>query len=160
MFTSLIGHFPGALDAKKRCVVPAAFREALSAENSHSVIVSKSPADKPRELYFFFPSQWELVKQNPLAFLRRFGVEEEDYDEEYFFGNCFELFLDEQGRILFRNDQLEESGLGKNIVFIGVNDHGKIRDRDEYEAERKAKSLARRQKRAGGLPAGAKTEAA
>ena len=147
MFTSLIGHFPSAIDAKKRCVVPAAFREALTAENARSVIVSKSPSDKPRELYFFLPSQWELVKQNPVAFLRRFGVSEGDYVEEYFFGNCFELFLDEHGRILFRQDQLEEAGLGKSIVFIGVNDHGIIRDRDEYETERKAKTLARRRKK-------------
>ena len=147
MFTSLIGHYSGALDAKKRCIVPVAFREALSSENARSVIVSKSPSDRPGELYFFFPSQWELVKQNPLAFLRRFGVEEEDYDEEFFFGNCFELFLDDQGRILFRQDQIEESGLGRNIVFIGVNDHGIIRNKDEYEAERKAKLEARRQKK-------------
>ncbi|MCR4820095.1 MAG: hypothetical protein K5838_03120 [Elusimicrobiales bacterium] len=147
MFTSLIGHYPGAVDAKKRSIIPAAFREALRAEKSRSIIISRSLSDKPRELCFFFPSQWELVKENPLSFLSRFGVKEEDYDPELFFGNCFELFLDEQGRILFRQDQLEEAELGKNIIYVGVNDHGIIRDRDEYEAERKEKVLARKQKR-------------
>ena len=132
--------------------MPAAFREALSSENSHSVIVSKSPSERPGELYFFFPSQWELVKQNPMAFLRRFDVSDEDYDEEYFFGNCFELVLDEQGRILFRQDQIDEAGLGKNIVFAGVNDHGIIRNKDEYEAERQAKLLARKTKAADRIP--------
>ncbi|MBO4555299.1 MAG: hypothetical protein J5706_00965 [Elusimicrobiales bacterium] len=126
--------------------MPAAFREALSSENANSVIVSKSPSDRPGELYFFFPSQWALVMQNPAAFLKRFGVPEEDFDEEYFFGNCFELALDEQGRILFRQDQIDEAGLGKNIVFAGVNDHGIIRNRDEYEAERQEKLLARKKK--------------
>lgn len=147
MFTSLIGHYSGVVDSKKRSFFPAAFRETLRAENANSVIIAKSPSDKLRELYFFFPSQWERVKENPAQFLGRFGLSEKDYDEEYFFGNCFELFLDDQGRILFRQDQLEEAEFGKNIVYIGVNDHGIIRDRDEYEAERKAKMEERKQKR-------------
>ncbi len=147
MFTSLIGHYSGVVDSKKRSFFPAAFRETLRAENANSVIIAKSPTGRLRELYFFFPSQWERVKENPAQYLSRFGVSEDEFDDEYFFGNCFELFLDDQGRILFRQDHLEEAGFGRNIVYVGVNDHGVIRDRDEYEAGRKAKAEAVKQKR-------------
>lgn len=137
MFTSITGHYSGAIDAKKRSFLPAPFRDALKEEGSSWIMICSSPSAREKELYFFLPSQWQLVQQAPLDFVRRFVANIENFDEEYFFGECFKAYPDEQGRILFRQEQLEEAGLGKQIVFIGVNDHGVIRDKALYEEQRK-----------------------
>ncbi len=127
----LIGEYTHTLDEKKRISLPVKFRKELGGE-----VVITPGLDK---CLFVFPiSEWEkissklsdtsILQKDPRSFNR------------HFFGQASVVDIDSNGRILLPERLKEKAGLGKNVVFIGVQSRVEMWDettwiqyRDEIE---------------------------
>lgn len=111
------------LDNKNRLMVPQQFRDELGA----NVYVT---VGYDRNLFLMTAERFNIIaeKLNAMSETR----EDTRLFKRFFFGNATPCELDKQGRILLPQTLLDEAGIKKEIVIIGISDKLEIWDREIY----------------------------
>ena len=119
-----LGQYSHTVDAKGRTFVPAKYREELG----ETFIVTRGTA---KCLTVYPMSEWEnftaKIKELPqaqAAKIRRFLL-----------ANAADVSPDAQGRIALAQNLREYAGIGKNVVFLGLDTHIEIWSEEAWAAE-------------------------
>ncbi len=123
----LVGTYEHKIDSKARIVLPSKFREELG-----DAVVSTIGIDRCISLYSL--SEWERVlgklqelpfsKGKARGFLR------------VMLSSAHELQIDSAGRILVPPVLRQHGMLEQDVVFVGVNDHVELWDREKWKEYR------------------------
>jgi len=129
------GNYKYSLDEKNRLIVPAKFREILSAEGIDKLYVVKGDS----HLYVFpFPVFLELSEN-----LRSWDFTKET-NQNYvrlFFSDAFDVATDKQGRILLPREMCEKVGINHEVIIIGVLNRMEIWSPGKWNEFREKSSL-------------------
>ncbi len=119
------GSFDHSLDGKGRAIIPASFREALGQDFTITINPNKTAvAIYPREVW---NAQLErLSRINPMD---KTAVQYERYLMSVSFSDNN---IDAQGRVLIPIKLRSKIGLGRDIVFVGLNHYIEIWDAGVY----------------------------
>ncbi|MFA5809952.1 MAG: division/cell wall cluster transcriptional repressor MraZ [Thermoleophilia bacterium] len=126
------GHFQHSLDSKNRVAIPAKFRQQIS---DGKVVVTE---------YFegclaVYPAaEWERFIKQELSGMSSIDSRHNRDVRRMLYGSADESQLDKQGRISLSAYHLDAAGIGKEVIFKGVNDWFEIWDRKKWEAHRAA----------------------
>jgi MraZ protein len=124
----LTGTFSRAVDEKLRIAIPKPFREALGAAGSGALYVAPG-TDGSLALYTedsLARLAERLARSSPNAEeVRAFG--------RLFYARAQSVELDSQGRVRIPPELAQLSGLNKEAVLIGVQDHMELWDRSRWE---------------------------
>jgi MraZ protein len=125
LMVMFMGEYRHNLDSKNRLIVPAKFRDQLSS----SVYVTEWMDGC---LAAYTEEKWSemVMKLNKLpktnaaarAFVRRIT------------GKADECSVDNQGRILLPQFQVDDTNIVKNCVIVGVSDHFEIWPAEKYDS--------------------------
>jgi len=120
----LLGTHTPKLDEKNRLILPAKFREELSA----GIVVTRG---QERCLYLFaaseFASVHEKIRQAPVT-----SKQARDYLRVFLSGASDEV-TDRQGRITLPGLLREYAGLNRELVIIGVGSRAEIWDSSVWQ---------------------------
>ena len=127
------GTFEHQIDAKKRVAIPSEIRALIQESEETS-------EDKPTILYVTLGEDKALCIYTRKGFEQRAAeLDNSQLDpselliyERLTFSLARRVELDKQGRVLLPDNLLEMSGLGTEVVLIGVKDHMEIRDRTAW----------------------------
>jgi len=117
------------IDAKGRIIVPTRFRDAIKADGSGSVMVSRMDSC----LVAYPLDEWRKIEARILSLaeksdaMRRF--------RRVFVGGAFECPSDRQERILIPPTLRQYAQLEKEIAMVGVLDHFEVWSRKNWEQE-------------------------
>ncbi|MBI3837372.1 MAG: division/cell wall cluster transcriptional repressor MraZ [Planctomycetia bacterium] len=132
----LTGTFTRAVDEKLRIAIPKPLREALGAAGSGALYVAPG-TDGSLALYTedaLACLAERLARSSPNAQdVRAFS--------RLFYARAQSVELDGQGRVRIPPELAQLSGLNKEVVLIGVQDHLELWDRsrwDEYVAQKQS----------------------
>jgi len=129
------GNYKYSLDEKSRLIIPAKFREILTADGIDKLYIVKGDS----HLFVFpFPVFLELSEK-----LKSWDFTKEA-NQDYvrlFFSDAFEVTPDRQGRIALRKDMCEEIGIEREAIIIGVLNRMEIWSPDTWKTFREASSL-------------------
>ncbi len=118
-----------SLDAKGRVIIPAPFREIISANYSTKFYITNDVLDKCLHLY----PQEEWVKiEDKVRYLPRTQDEVKFYMRRVI-ASAQELELDKQGRILVPAALRDDAGLKTDIVIVGQIDKIELWDKNEWD---------------------------
>lgn len=126
------GHFQHSLDSKNRVAIPAKFRQQIP---DGKVVVTE---------YFegclaVYPAaEWARFVEQELSGLSAISSRHDRDVRRMLFGSASDCELDKQGRISLQAYHLEAAGIGKEVVFKGVNDWFEVWDRKKWEAHQAA----------------------
>ncbi|WP_432798224.1 division/cell wall cluster transcriptional repressor MraZ [Poriferisphaera sp. WC338] len=132
------GTYEHTIDAKNRLAIPATIRNqilrSVGAGEGNSVALYITPGEAG-------PGGPSLSIYTEAYFDRRaaeLDQSEQDADEildyeEMFYSMASRVEIDKQGRIRLPESVLAESGLGTDVVLLGVKDHLQIRDRKTWK---------------------------
>jgi len=134
------GSFDLSMDDKHRVLVPLALRKKIDPERDGNAFIAIEGVDGrlwlyPENYYDALHSQGAnqpMPNEDVLAYHR------------WNLGATETIELDKQGRLLLPERTLKDSGLGKEVTLVGVNDHLELWNRAEWEEERQ--SLRQRKK--------------
>ncbi len=120
-----MGEYRHNLDAKGRIIIPARFREELG----ERFIITRG-LDGCLRTYTL--SQWDEVFEK----LRRLPSTKKETRMyiHMLTSKAAECETDSQGRILLTAPLIEEVGLTKECIVVGVNDHVEIWAKDRWES--------------------------
>jgi MraZ protein len=122
------GHYQHTLDSKNRVAIPAKFRLQI---DDGKVIVTRHWGGC---LVVFPEAEWmrligeELAGLNPLTDPAGLRV------ERMYYGNAFACEIDKQGRISLSAHHLKQAGIGREVVFKGLNNKFEIWDPKRWDA--------------------------
>ena len=126
--TSFSGKHYYTVDPKGRIIIPAVFREIITANYSTKLYVTNAPFD--RCLCIYPLDEWnslqELVRNKPRSdeairfFMRRV------------IASAVEVEMDKQGRILIPSALREDAGINADVVLIGQIERIELWNRDEW----------------------------
>ena len=117
------------IDAKGRIIIPARFRNVLSAGGGDGIMVSRMDAC----LFAYTYEEWGKIETRILSLaeksvsMRRF--------RRVFVGGAFDCACDKQGRILIPPTLRQYGALERDIVLVGVLDHFEIWSRENWDNE-------------------------
>lgn len=127
---SFSGKYYYTVDPKGRIIIPAPFREIISANYSPKLYIVNAAFDRCLHLYPF--EEWgkleEKVKTMPKMdeavkfFMRRV------------IASAVEAELDKQGRVLIPAAHREDAAINGDIVIVGQIDKIELWDRKEWDA--------------------------
>lgn len=127
---TFIGDFECKTDDKGRIVLPAAFKKAVGKEDLRFV-VKKHLFHNCLVMYLY--SHWEEE-------LIRLRNSTNSYSEKHsrflrgFFRGSADIVLDGNGRFLIPRRLMDQVGVGKEVVLIGIDRFIELWDRQAYEA--------------------------
>lgn len=130
------GTYEHAIDAKNRLAVPAEIRSLLAGEPAADGVVhlfvtlgEKVGDDQALCLYTEegFARRADELDRSELE------AEELLAYERLMFSLARRVEMDKQGRVRLPDNLLKMTGLGGDVVLIGVKDHLEIRDRDKWQ---------------------------
>jgi len=121
------GQHDQSIDPKGRIILPAKFREVLSAQYDQNLIITKH-LDKCLMAY---PAVEWIAKENELKRLPT-GRREVRMLKRFFMASASECTMDRQGRIVIPPTLKQFACLEKHIVIAGSIDHFEIWDRDQF----------------------------
>jgi MraZ protein len=127
MFT-FIGDFECRTDAKGRIVFPSAFKKMLGDGNLR-MIVRKDLFEPCLVLYPFSVWEEELVRIR--SGLNPYNREHNQFLRHFFRGSA-EISLDGNGRFLIPKRLLEQAGIEREVVLLGVDRYIEIWDKRRY----------------------------
>jgi MraZ protein len=123
------GKYYYTVDPKGRVIIPAPFREIISANYSTKIYITNAPFDKC--LYIYPLEEWnklqEQVRLKPRSdaairfFLRRV------------IASAIETEIDKQGRILVPAALREDANINANVVLAGQIERIELWDRSEWD---------------------------
>ncbi|MBW1695994.1 MAG: division/cell wall cluster transcriptional repressor MraZ [Deltaproteobacteria bacterium] len=117
------------IDAKGRIIIPARWREIITAGESDGLIVSRM--DHCLVAYTY--DQWSRIENRILSLAKK--SESMRRFRRLFIGGAFECVIDKQDRILIPPTLREYAKLDKEIVLVGVLDHFEIWSRECWDQE-------------------------
>lgn len=120
-----MGEYRHNADGKGRVIIPSNFRKALG----ESIVVTKG-LDGCITVYTL--EQWSEILEN-LKKLPNTKKESRMYIH-MLTARAAQCEFDSQGRILVPSPLLEDAGIQKDCVVLGVSDHVEIWARDRWEA--------------------------
>lgn len=123
------GDYEHTIDSKNRVSIPARFRQMLSAEtigDKFYLIIG------PNRKLWLYPNKYyeQLVANCPRELIP--DSEFLKY-EEFTFGLARLVEPDKTGRFIIPEKMMERTGLGKDVVIVGVRDHIELWNRNEWE---------------------------
>ncbi len=131
----LYGQYPVEIDKKSRMTIPAPIRHCINAERDGKNFYLLVGQNRrlwlyPELVYVKLRSQ---EKPDPIP-----GIEQSDYDLMAL-AMAEKVETDSNGRILFRSDTFEWTGIQKEqpLMLLGVRDHCELWLRDDWDRKRK-----------------------
>ena len=115
----LLGTYTNNLDAKKRVIFPAKFREVLG-----EAFVITASVDRCLSAYTL--EEWEKYK----AKLDELPKTEMLAVRRFLFGLAINATPDTQGRVLLKDNLIKYAGIKNSVTFIGCGDKVEIWDAD------------------------------
>ncbi|MCG2710258.1 MAG: division/cell wall cluster transcriptional repressor MraZ [Thermodesulfovibrionales bacterium] len=127
---SFSGKYYYSVDSKGRIIIPAPFREIISANYSRKLYIVNAAFDKCLHLY---PAEeWNRLEERVRAMPKM------DEAVKFFMrkviASAVEIELDKQGRVLIPVAHREDSGINGEIVVVGQIDKIELWDRKEWDA--------------------------
>ena len=138
-----VGEYEHSIDTKNRLAIASELRamaRRAGAENEEGHIVFYVTPGEDEDCLCLYTEQMFIKRAEQLDESMRDADELLAY-EEMFFGQSRRVETDAQGRIRLPDNLLQDVGLGREVVLVGVKDHIRIRDREQWLA-RKAQSRA------------------
>ena len=126
-----LGHFPGLIDDKGRLSIPADFRKAIGPDSEGMLVLTPG-----RGCYVNvhplaeFNKMWEHTDPHMLAF----ASEEAMARDMAVLSPAVFKELDGQGRITVPTSLLKQSGMGREVMFMGRWNHFVVWDVKGFEA--------------------------
>jgi MraZ protein len=124
------GHFEHSLDAKNRLSIPARFRAAFSS----GTVLAKDPEPC---VAVWTPESHEAIIERALGGLNPMGSEYRKLSR-FYQGNSFEIELDASGRVTLPPPLLAHTGIGKEVVVVGVGDHLEVWAKERWHEQQEA----------------------
>lgn len=124
------GKYYYSVDPKGRIIIPAPFREIISANYSPKIYIVNAAFDKCLHIYPL--EEWtrleEKVRMMPkmddaVKFFMRKVI-----------ASAVETEIDKQGRVLIPAAQREDSGINGEVVIVGQIDKIELWDRKEWDS--------------------------
>ena len=119
-----------SLDAKGRLSVPTRHRDALLAQASGSLTVTKHPDGC---LMVFPRPEWEQVS----ARIAKMPMSAQ-WTKRFFLGNAMDVDMDGTGRVLISPELRAFASLTKDVALLGMGSHFELWDKAIYEAKEAA----------------------
>ena len=133
-----LGHYGALIDDKGRLSIPADFRHALPAENEGTIVLFPgSTAFLNAFPLDLFNSMWEQTDSSALGFATLDSLAR----DTALLSEAVWRQLDSQGRITVPQNLLKQTGIGREIVFMGRWNHFVIWDAGVFEAYRSSQNL-------------------
>jgi DNA mismatch repair protein MutS2 len=125
--TMLVGTYEHKIDSKARIVLPSKFREELG-----DSVVSTIGIDGC--VSFYSMAGWEKIMAKleslPFSKSKARGL------LRIMLSSAHELPVDSAGRVLLPQVLRQHGGLSQDVVFVGVNDHAELWDRERWNSYR------------------------
>ena len=126
---SFSGKYYYTVDPKGRIIIPAPFREIISANYSPKLYIVNAAFDKCLHLYP--QEEWNRLEERVRAMPKM------DEAVKFFMrkviASAVEIELDKQGRVLIPVAHREDSGINGEIVVVGQIDKIELWDRKEWD---------------------------
>lgn len=126
----LTGEYSSRLDAKNRLVVPSKVRERIDVQAEGAGWYMVPGFDGTISLYT--PATFERLASREKAEL--FRLEDVRAYDRLHFALSAHAETDRLGRLLVPDVMLRRTGIGKDVVIVGVRDHLEIWDAAKWEA--------------------------
>ncbi len=127
---SFSGKYYYTVDPKGRIIIPAPFREIISANYSPKLYIVNAAFDKCLHLYPL--EEWSRLEEKVRAMPKM------DEAVKFFMrrviASAVEAELDKQGRVLIPAAHREDSGINGEIVIVGQIEKIELWDRKEWDA--------------------------
>ncbi|MEW6599621.1 MAG: division/cell wall cluster transcriptional repressor MraZ [Nitrospirota bacterium] len=123
------GKHYNSLDQKGRLIVPAPFREILSANHSSKLIITNDVFD--RCLCAYDVDEWQRLIEN--AKQKPQTNDAVKYYMRRVIGSAIECEIDKQGRVLVSSALRVDAGLNSEVVLLGLGNRIEIWNRNEFE---------------------------
>jgi MraZ protein len=118
------------VDPKGRIIIPAPFREIISANYSTKLYIVNAPFDKCLHIYPL--EEWNKLEERVRALPKM------DEAVKFFMNrviaSAVEIELDKQGRVLVPAALREDSGISGEIVIVGQIERIALWDRKEWDS--------------------------
>jgi MraZ protein len=124
------GKHNNSLDAKGRLIIPAPFRESLSAYDSATLVITNEVFDKCLSAYPI--AEWKKLVDKVKALPQTSDAVK--YYMRRVIGSATKCEMDKQGRILVSAALRKDAGLTNEIVLIGLGDRIEIWDNEEFDS--------------------------
>ncbi len=125
------GQFRHTIDPKGRLSIPSKFREALRESGGDRLVIA--PSSKWLDVYSEdkFRELEEKVAQLP-----KLDPDRRQFQRVYLSAGL-DVILDPHGRIQIPQDYRERSGLAKNVLILGAQDHFEIWDEGRWDMQQR-----------------------
>lgn len=125
----LHGSHYSTVDAKGRVSVPVRLRAPLLGPEGTEIMVT---VQRDPCILVYPPAVWQALAQQ----LRSASPFDDDATrrKRMLFGNASGCPVDKQGRVLLPQPLRDLVDLGKDVIWLGVDDHAEIWDRSRWEA--------------------------
>lgn len=135
------GEHEHTIDSKQRIAIPSAIRARLDPKiHGEAFYIVTGPNGV---LWLWTEREFE---RNAHRLERSLMPSEEALDfDEVTFPDATRVELDKVGRIRIPERMLARSGLGTNVLILGVRDHLELRDPAEWEQSRQEREARRRE---------------
>lgn len=127
---TFIGDYPCRLDAKRRVMLPSAFRKLLVGVSEGRCVLRINLYEKCLDLYPL--SEWERQVELVRSKVNPFDRKHAGFLREFFRGTA-EVLMDANGRILIPRKFFELVGLSKDVTLAGQDGKIEIWDTETYE---------------------------
>jgi MraZ protein len=118
------GNYSYSIDSKGRIMLPNAMKTTLKENGMDKLIILPGFSQKYKYL-FLLPKNYSDKIENHLENLKFFDVNAQKIFT-FFFGNSFEIELDQQGRIRIPKPLINRLGLEGEVMITGEGDFMKI----------------------------------
>lgn len=128
-----LGEFSHALDEKNRVVIPAKFRTFITdPQDREGFFILVNPNKEVRCLRLYTMSRWKKVMES----IKAEAAKSQDSAAvlRYFAARGEFAPMDSQSRIVIPPKLLEQAGLKKDLVLVGIGDWIEIWNVEEYAA--------------------------
>ena len=123
------GEYEHAIDPKGRLIIPAKFREALTAHEVSSLFLTRGLDGC---LFLFPESEWRLVESRfkQIPFTKGEGRK----FNRLFFSGAAEVTIDGLGRLLVPKSLKEFAEIKQQVVVVGVSNRMEIWSKEKWRA--------------------------
>jgi MraZ protein len=125
----LHGEYELTLDDKNRLLIPAEIRRRLNSTDERGVFFIKLGTNGVPWLYS--ASRWTDLASGGVSGMDP-GDEQLDHDH-FHYGMTYELEWDKQGRAVIPDRMLRKTGIGKEVMLVGIKDHLELWNRAAWE---------------------------
>ena len=123
------GYFKHTIDPKGRLSIPSKVREALRESGSDRLVI----APNGKALDVWPEDEWRTL-EGKIAQLPKLDPDRRQFQRIYLSAGL-DVILDPHGRIQIPQDYRERSGLAKNVLIVGTQDHLEIWDEGRWDMQ-------------------------